>query len=118
MKEYNRQNVPLAKKLRHEQTEWERKLWYCYLSKYPVKFQRQKPIGEHIVDFYCSKAKLAVELDGYYHTTEEQYKKDLQRTKDLEKQGVTVLRFFNREIETEFDAVCRKIDSVVKNKWG
>ena len=118
MKEYNRQNVPIANKLRREQTEWERKLWYCFLSKYPVRFQRQKPIGEYIVDFYCAKAKIVIELDGYYHTTKEQYEKDKQRTQEIEKQHLTILRFTNKEIENEFEKVCKKIDYVVKSKWG
>ena len=61
---YKNQNVAFARQLRKEMTPWERKLWYCFLKEYKVRFQRQKPIGNYIVDFYCAKAKLAIELDG------------------------------------------------------
>jgi len=84
------------------------------LSKYPIKFQRQKPIGEYIVDFYCAKAKLVIELDGYYHTTDKQYQNDKKRTEEIRKQHLTILRFTNQEIETKFNVVCKKIDAFVK----
>ena len=53
MKEYNKANIPLAKTLRKNMTPWERKLWYEYLRSYPIRFQRQKAIGNYIADFYC-----------------------------------------------------------------
>ena len=64
MKPYNKSNIPLAKNLRKNMTPWERKLWYEFLRDYPIRFQRQKSIGKYIVDFYCAKAKLIIELDG------------------------------------------------------
>ena len=64
MKEYNKDNIPLAKALRKNMTPWERKLWYEFLRNYPMRFQRQKAIGNYIVDFYCAKIGLVVELDG------------------------------------------------------
>ena len=67
MKEYNRENIPLAKALRKNMTPWERKLWYQFLRSYPVRFQRQKAIGNYIADFYCAKAGLVIELDGSQH---------------------------------------------------
>jgi len=118
MKEYKKENVPLAKKLRQDQTEWERKLWYCFLNKYPIRFQRQKAIGEYIVDFYCAKGRIVVELDGYYHTTDEQYTKDKSRTEFLKSERLQVLRFTNYEIEAEFEKVCKKIDGAVKKNIG
>ena len=57
-------------------TPWERKLWYEFLRSYPVRFQRQKAIGNYIADFYCAKARLVVELDGGGHYTPEQIEKD------------------------------------------
>ena len=51
MKEYNKSNIPLAKALRKNMTPWDRKLWYDFLRAYPVRFQRQKAIGNFIVDF-------------------------------------------------------------------
>ena len=62
MKEYNKENIPLAKALRKNMTPWERKLWYEFLRSYPIRFHRQKAIGNYIVDFYCAKIGLVVEL--------------------------------------------------------
>ena len=115
MKEYNRNNVSLAKELRKNQTKWENDLWYKFLRKYPVRFQRQKPIDNYIVDFYCAKAKLIIELDGYYHTTDAQLIYDKKRTEQLEEKNFNVLRFSNADIENDFEKVCKQIDFVVKN---
>ena len=82
-KDYNKENIPLAKTLRKNMTPWERKLWYDFLRYYPVRFQRQKAIGNYIADFYCAKARLVIELDGGGHYTAELAKKDEMRTKDL-----------------------------------
>ena len=60
---YNHKLIPRAKELRKDATEQEKSLWYKYLSQYPIRFQRQKTIGRFIADFYCAKAKLAIELN-------------------------------------------------------
>ncbi|MBQ8740681.1 MAG: endonuclease domain-containing protein [Clostridia bacterium] len=114
MKEYNKSNIPLAKTLRKNMTPWERKLWYTFLKNYPIRFQRQKSIGNYIVDFYCAKAKLVVELDGGGHYTKEQIKKDNIRTKELEDMNLTVLRICNLDIDRNFSNVCEYIDLAVK----
>jgi len=62
MKVYNKENIPLAKVLRKNMTPWERKLWYNFLRNYPVRFQRQKAIGNYIADFYCAKARRFLNL--------------------------------------------------------
>jgi len=80
MKEYNKKNIQLAKNLRKNMTPWERKLWYEFFKGYPVHIYRQKAIGNYIVDFYCAKAKIVVELDGGGHYYEEQKEKDDART--------------------------------------
>ena len=67
MKTYNKENIPLAKTLRKNMTTWERKLWYEFLRSYPIRFQRQKAIGNYIVDFYCAKVGLVIELHGGGH---------------------------------------------------
>ena len=115
MKEYNKENIPLAKTLRKNMTPWERKLWYLFLRNYPIRFQRQKAIGNYIVDFYCAKAKLVVELDGGGHYTADQAQKDVLRTKALENMDLTVLRICNLDIDRNFSGVCEYIDSAVKN---
>ena len=114
MKEYNKYNIPLAKTLRKNMTPWERKLWYEFLRGYPIRFQRQKAIGDYIVDFYCAKARLVVELDGGGHYTLEQIEKDNIRTKELENMNLTILRICNLNIDHNFRGVCEYIDLTVK----
>ncbi|MBE6756235.1 MAG: endonuclease domain-containing protein [Ruminococcaceae bacterium] len=116
MKDYNKDNIKLAKTLRKSQTPWERKLWYDFLRNYPVRFQRQKAIGNYIVDFYCAKAGLVIELDGGGHYEKEQKEKDESRTKELEKINLKVLRFCNIDIDKNFYAVCEYIDKIIKSR--
>ena len=111
---HNKQNEPLAKNLRKEMTPWERKLWYCFLKSYPVRFQRQKCIDNFIVDFYCFQSKLVIELDGGGHYEPEQQRKDNERTSKLEAYGLKVIRFCNIDIDKNFYGVCTVIDNEVK----
>ena len=106
MKAYNKSNIPLAKELRKNMTPWERKLWYEYLRTYPIRFQRQKAIGNYIVDFYCAKARLVIELDGGGHFTPEQVEKDQIRTKELENMNLTVVRICNLDVDKNCRGVC------------
>ena len=115
MKDYRKENIPLAKALRKNMTPWERKLWYDFLRDYPVRFQRQKAIGNYIADFYCAKARLVIELDGGAHYTAEQSEKDEMRTKDLESMDLTVVRICNLDIDRNFSGVCEYIDLTVKD---
>ena len=115
MKAYKKENIPLAKELRKNMTPWERKLWYLYLRSYPVRFQRQKAIGDYIADFYCAKLGLVIELDGGGHYTQQQIEKDRLRTQELEAMHLTVLRICNMDIDRNFRGVCEHIDLTVKN---
>ena len=114
MKAYNKENIPLAKSLRKNMTPWERKLWYLFLKDYPVRFQRQKAIGNYIADFYCAKAKLVVELDGSQHFHQVQMEKDAERTAYLAQFGIRVLRIPNNAVHQNFFGVCEHIDLFVK----
>jgi len=114
MKTYNKANIPLAKDLRKNMTPWERKLWYEFLRNYPIRFQRQKAIGNYIADFYCAKARLIVELDGGGHYLEQQAEKDSMRTSALEAMNLTVLRICNLDIDRNFTGVCQTIDLTVQ----
>jgi very-short-patch-repair endonuclease len=99
-----------ARALRRTMTEAERKFWSLVRNNHlGVKFRRQVPIGPYIVDFFCFSAKLAVELDGSQHYTEEGKEYDFHRDKFLQAQGVTVLRFSNREFLTNQDGVMQVI---------
>ncbi len=115
MLKYNGNNIPLAKQLRKNATPQENHLWYDFLSTYPMRFQRQKAIGDFIADFYCHQAKLVIEIDGSQHYTTDGERKDAFRTDALEGYGLQVIRFSNRDINEQFDAVCEYIDLVVKN---
>ena len=112
--EYNKNLIPRAKELRKNATPQENELWYKFLRTYPVRFQRQKTIGQFIVDFYCHEAKLAIELDGSQHFTPEGITYDEARTAAIETVGVEVLRFTNRDIDNQFKAVCTQIDAAVQ----
>ena len=114
MKDYNKKNIPLARTLRKNMTPWERKLWYDFLKEYPVRFRRQAALGDYIVDFYCAKAGLIVELDGGGHYTPEQQVQDEVRTAALAEMGLRVLRVSNLDIDRNFYGVCECIDLAVK----
>lgn len=116
MKDYDRANTAMARMLRRNMTPWERKLWHEYLKTYPIRWQRQKPIGRFIVDFYCAKARLVVELDGGGHYEQQQQNEDLQRTQELEHEGLMVIRFSNLEVDRMFLEVCTRIDQVVRQR--
>ena len=113
---YNHKNMEYARTLRKEMTPWERKLWYCYLNKYPFRFYRQKPIGKYIADFYCPKAELIIELDGGGHYYPAAQAQDTVRTKELESLGIKVIRFCNLDIDRNFRGVCVEIDKQIKDR--
>ena len=113
---YNKENIPKAKALRKNMTKEERHLWYDFLRGYPVKFYRQKVMGKYIVDFYCAKARLVVELDGSQHYEEVGKQYDAERTAYLKEYGVSVLRIPNNEVNQNFRGVCAYIDTVVKEQ--
>ena len=106
---YKKSNIPLAKNLRRNMTPWERKLWYEFLSGYPIRFQRQKAIGDFIVDFYCAKAKLVIELDGSQHYEEKGVENDTKRDAFLNDLGIKVLRYSNLDVNQRFESVCEDI---------
>jgi len=95
-------------------TKEERHLWYDFLRGHPERFSRQKVLGKYIVDFYCAKAKLIVELDGSQHYDPEEQAKDAQRTAFLQQYGLTVLRIPNNAVMQNFRGVCEYIDMAVK----
>jgi very-short-patch-repair endonuclease len=112
MIEYNKNNKILSQNLRNSMTEPEIILW----SKLRVRqiknamFYRQKPIGNYIADFCCSKEKLVIELDGGGHYTDEVKAKDKERDLYFNSRGFRVLRFTNIDI-------CHNLDAVLKVIW-
>ena len=79
------------------------------------RFRRQKVIGSYILDFYCSKARLVIELDGGQHYTDDGEDYDKERSVYLENLGLRILRFTNTDIDRRFNAVREAIDENVKN---
>ena len=94
-----------ARRLRREMTPHERKLWYLFLRKYPVKIYKQRIIGKFIVDFYCASAKLVIEVDGSQHYEPQGMAYDVERSAFLSALGLNVLRF-PTVILTEIFVVC------------
>ena len=115
---YKHELIANANRMRKSATPQENHLWYDFLRSYPIRFQRQKANENYIADFYCHRAKLIIEIDGSQHYERQGLDHDEARTIALEKYGLTVLRFSNREINTEFRAVCEKIDDEVRKRIG
>ena len=113
---YDSDMTKIAQQLRRNATPEESKLWYQYLRSYPVQFKLQKPIGRYVLDFYCTQAKLAIELDGAQHFMPEGMERDENRTAYLNSLGIAVLRFTNREVNSQFEDVCHSIDAAVHSR--
>ena len=97
-------------------TRQEKHLWYDFLRYYPVKIYKQRIIDNYIADFYCHSARLVIELDGSQHYTNQGKTHDAARTEILEKYGIYVLRFFNKDIDDNFDGVCQMIDRMINDR--
>ena len=98
-----------AQKLRKDMTKEERRLWYDFLKTLPITFNRQKVIGNYIVDFYCAKAKIVIELDGSQHYEDSGKVADTNRDEYLKSLGITVLRYSNLDVKKHFSGVCEDI---------
>ena len=114
--EYEKKNRTNARTLRKNMTKEERHLWYDYLSTHPLHFYRQRCIGNYIVDFYCAKAKLIIELDGSQHFEQDAIAADQVRTAYLESLGLLVIRIPNNELLENFTGVCDYIDHIVEQR--
>ena len=100
-----------ARELRHRTTEAEQKLWALLRNRRlkGKKFRRQHAIANYVVDFYCNESKLAIELDGNFHTETEVREYDKSRTALLNEIGITVLRFWNEEVINDTSKVLQRI---------
>jgi cyclase len=103
-----------AKKLRDNMTWAERKLFeQLSCNKLKARFKAQHPIFIYVVDFYCHKAKLVIEIDGDVHFNKEAQLKDIERTKTLEGFGLRIIRFTNEQIHKDMDGVLKEIKSYI-----
>ncbi len=114
--EKNNQMLSRAKELRREMTFQERKLWYLFLRKYPVKIYKQRIIDSVIVDFYCASAKLVIEIDGFQHYTDQGQAYDTARSACLARYGLKVTRFSNSDVDRRFNEVCRTIHTTIQSR--
>ena len=107
-----------ARQLRQNMTEAEQLIWYRVRRKQimGVQFYRQKPLLNFIVDFYCAKARLVIELDGGQHFEDEHQEKDIIRDKALMDIDLLVLRFDNHQVLTETESVINRIYEVVAER--
>jgi len=113
---YNKNLKKNAQSLRVNMTRHERHLWYDYLKDSDVRWRRQRPIDKYIADYYCSKAKLVIELDGNQHYTDEGLGYDAFRTEIINNYGIEILRFSNTDIDRDFELVCRIIENKVSER--
>ena len=112
---YRKQLMTRARANRRAPTPAEAKLWLEWLRNLPEKFTRQKPLGSYVADFYCSRQRLVIELDGDSHFAAGGQQYDSARTRVLESLGIRVLRFTNAEVMESFEAVCLEIQRALKN---
>jgi len=114
---YNPKLKAIARYLRQNMTETEIMLWQRLKRKQVqgYDFDRQKPIDEYIVDFYCKKLKLAIEIDGTSHDSEEAQEQDQYRQARLEAIGVRFLRFRDEDVRLRLDEVVRTIECWMLN---
>ena len=105
-----------SQELRINMTKEEKHLWYDFLKKLPQTVNRQKVVGNYILDFYCADAKIAIELDGSQHYEQDGKEKDLERDEFLGSLGITVLRYTNQELNRNFEGVCLDILKHIKKQ--
>lgn len=113
---YNGKMLEAARNLRKNMTPQERHLWYDFLKSYQVKIYKQRPLSSYIVDFYCPRARLVIEIDGSQHYTVDGKEYDENRTTVLNELGLEVIRISNYDIDTNFEGVCSFIDKAIKEK--
>ncbi len=109
---YNPKLKELARELRNNATSAEKRLWKYLRGKQMrgYDFHRQKPIGEYIVDFFCHRLRLVIELDGRTHGFSEVYERDVKKESDLIKLGLHVMRFSDEAVLTDIGAVIKNVE--------
>lgn len=114
---YDKELKKYARSLRKQMTDAEITLWFKLRRKQlkGYQFYRQKIIKKYIVDFYCPKASLVIEVDGSQHYLKEGIIKDKSRDSQLEKMGLRVMRFSDKEVLQEPDDVLEKIFEYLQN---
>jgi len=111
MLSYNQKLKEISRQLRKNMTNAEKRLWAKIRMRQlqGYQFYRQKPVGDYIVDFFCPRAKLVIELDGSHHLIGETIEYDRIRDDYLSSLGLRVLRFTNTEVMTNIKGVVERI---------
>ncbi len=117
---YNHKHLkPIKRLLRKQEISAEKILWSRLRNKQQrFKFRRQYGVGNYIIDFYCPKLKLAIEVDGATHSTEIEIKNDLIREKYITRFGIKVIRYTNAEIFYNIDDVVGSIYELSVKREG
>ena len=115
-----RNNIERSRELRKNQTDAEKELWAILRNRQlnGVKFRRQFPVGRYILDFYCPDYSLGIEADGGQHYERKGRDRDDLRTQELNKLGVEIIRFSDREILTNSEGVFEVIQRAIAKKRG
>ncbi len=115
---YNPRLKALARQLRNNLTRAEAMLWKHLKDKQLMgyDFDRQRPVDEYIVDFFCKDLLLAIELDGASHDHPDAYAADLQRQQRLENLGIRLLRFEDNDVQRDPAAVVRAIEDWISRE--
>ena len=113
---YNRNLTANARLLRKDMTREEKHLWYDFLKRLPLTVNRQKNIGNFIVDFYIAEKRVVIEIDGSQHNEEANAAADKKRDEELFKLGITVYRYSNSDTNKRFNAVCEDILEKIRIK--
>lgn len=113
-KAYNKSNIDSAREMRKNPTPAEEKMRNEILKHrlWGYKFTRQKPIWSFILDFYCAKLSLAIELDGEVHKNNKEY--DKERISFLSSKWISVIRYRNNEVIKNIDKVYKDILNYIK----
>ena len=108
-------SLELCREFRKKPTKAEACLWEILRAKRldGFKFRRQHPMGDYILDFYCPELKLAIEVDGQVHMDEEQKIYNQERTNNLKENGISVIRFWNSEVQNDISSVVNRIRTFI-----
>ena len=111
----SRNTFDKARLLRNNMTEAEKIVWDKLKNRndFKARFRKQHPIGSFVVDFYCHKYKLAIEIDGEIHLKNEVVEYDDVRSHDIEKFGIKILRFTNNEVFTNLNKIIEEIQKTI-----
>ena len=110
----NERNI-LARTLRKNSTIQEKRLWNLLKNHqfHSLKFKRQQPIGNYIVDFICKEAKIIIEVDGGQHNEKEIIEADNEKTAFLESKGYKVIRFWNNEVYENIEGIIKRLEKEI-----